>query len=82
MNLVSNMNIDEVKLKDIDDLVEEDELYSNNDIANEGNQHNHVGPDQHEHQQNHSVLIDMTIKMNIMLTMMTKAVLMMMSKGI
>ena len=53
MNIVSNMNIGEDQLEDIDDMGEEDDLLLNGHIDNKENQHNHFGPNQHEDQQNH-----------------------------
>ena len=50
MKLLSNMNIDEDKLEDVDGMGEKEELNLNNNIANEENQHNHFDPDQHEDQ--------------------------------
>ena len=53
LNLISNINIGEDKLEGIDDMVEDDELHINDGIANDENQFNHFGPDQHEDEQNH-----------------------------
>ena len=56
VKLLSDTTIDEDNLRNINDIDEGDELYLNNGIANEVNQHNHFGPDQHEDQQNHFVV--------------------------
>ena len=43
MKLISDMNIDDDKLEDIDDMGEDDNLLLNGDLVNEENQGDHFG---------------------------------------
>ena len=61
MKVIYDMNIDDDKLEDIDNMGEENDLLLNGDTANEENQGNHFGAYKHENQQNISVLIKMMI---------------------
>ena len=45
VKLISDMNIDDDKLEDIDNMGKEDELHLKNKIANEENQSNYFGAD-------------------------------------
>ena len=58
MKLISDMNTDDDKFEDIDDMGEEGDLLLNDDIANEENQGNHLDAYQHENQQNLNNIID------------------------